>query len=142
MSIATVVDVSTTNLNQLLAQVKKLDEIILVRNGLPLARVLPYQQADTFPHDDPTVSTQPYEGDAMSQEIAAFTSQHAVLIQHYLHQHVAIFHGQVVDHDTDSSALLQRINANFPEEIVLIRQVRQQLPLPLHIRSPRLIKLP
>ena len=128
--------------NQLLAQVRNIDVVILVRNGQPLARVLPYHQENPEVSEGPTAFSIPHDGDAMSHEIAAYASQHKGLIKHYLNQYVAVYQGQVIDHDPDHSALFQRINTNYPEEIVLIRQVRLELPRPLHIRSPRLTQLP
>ena len=142
MSEALFIDVSKTNLNQLLAHVRNIDEVILVRNGQPLARVLPYHQENPEVSEGPTAFSIPHDGDAMSHEIAAYASQHEELIKHYLNQYVAVYQGQVIDHDPDHSALFQRINTNYPEEIVLIRQVRLELPRSLHIRSPRLTQLP
>lgn len=74
---------------------------------------------------------------AMLQETAAFERLHPHLKQQYLGQHVAITDGKVVDHDMDSVALLQRIRATYPNQVVLLRQVEETAEIELHFRSPR-----
>jgi len=76
----------------------------------------------------------------MEQEVAAFEALHPKLVKQYLGKYVAIYQGQVVDHDPDEDSLIDRIEATFPDEVVLIRPVQEQLPPPLYIRSPRLIQ--
>lgn len=74
----------------------------------------------------------------MDREEAAYRTLHEQLMKDHLGEFVAIRRGEVVDHDKDEFALLARMNKKFPDEIVLIKQVR---PLPeriLHFRSPQL----
>ncbi|MDJ0756604.1 MAG: hypothetical protein QNJ45_23925 [Ardenticatenaceae bacterium] len=76
----------------------------------------------------------------MDREEAAFAAQLSNLRQMYLNEFVAIFGGEVVDHDPDEGALLQRIDIRYPNQIVLLKQVIAQ-PRPIfQMRSPRLIK--
>lgn len=76
----------------------------------------------------------------MLAEVVAFEEQHQQLVKRYLGEYVALHQGRIVDHDKSQRALLTRIEAQFPDEIVLIRQVQAQLPPPLRIRSPRFVR--
>jgi len=73
----------------------------------------------------------------MEQERVAFLKMHSELWEKYPHQYVAIFQGEVVDHDQDELALLKRRNEKYPDDIVLIRQVLQEPERTIVIRSPR-----
>jgi hypothetical protein len=76
---------------------------------------------------------------AMTQEEAAYENLHPELIQRYAGQYVAIWQEQLIDHDVDELVLLARIEGQYGNEVVLMKQVRP-LPEPeLRIRSPRLI---
>lgn len=103
------------------------------------------QQINGFSHDD-TISAESNEFDpldeAVEREKAAFLAQHPTLLAQYLGEEVAIYQGQVVDHDQDGVALSTRIYKRFPDEFVLISPV---LPQPMEewvIRSPRFEPLP
>ena len=76
----------------------------------------------------------------MQQEAAAFEANHARLWQMYAHQFIAMHQTQVIDHDPDELALLERIEAQYPNEVVLIRQVLPHPQPPLHFRSPRFVR--
>ncbi len=80
--------------------------------------------------------------EAMQRETAAFRRLHPALIKEYAGRYVAILDGELVDHDTDPVALLQRIRANFPSRTVLRRKVEQSPEVTLYFRSPRLIPRP
>lgn len=75
---------------------------------------------------------------AMQAEVAAFEALHAQLWHQYPHQFVAIYHGDVVDHDVDEVALIQRLDKEYADKTILVRQVRSKLPEVLSFRSPRL----
>lgn len=80
-----------------------------------------------------------WEEEQMALETAAYEKMHADLMARYAGEYVAIYQGQLVDHDADELALLKRIDAKYPHEIVLLKQVRP-LPEPeLRSRSPRLL---
>jgi hypothetical protein len=74
----------------------------------------------------------------MENEVAAFEKLHPMLVEHYLGEFVAVHQGQVVDHDNDQIALVDRVESAYPDKVVLIRKVQEQLPPPLVFRSPRL----
>lgn len=61
--------------------------------------------------------------EAMLKEVAAYREMHPSLWRDYPGQHVAIFGGELVDHDPDPVALLQRIRHNYPGRTVLRRKV-------------------
>jgi len=75
----------------------------------------------------------------MEREVKAFEAMHDQLWQNYPEEYVALYAGKVVDHDRDEQALVARIEAQFPAEVVLIRQVLPTLPADLVFRSPRFI---
>ncbi|MFZ4657273.1 MAG: DUF5678 domain-containing protein [Caldilineaceae bacterium] len=66
------------------------------------------------------------EQQKMQQEIAAFHDLHQTLLQQFPSQYVAVHGGQVVDHDDEQLALYLRVRQSYPDEIVLIRQVRPE----------------
>jgi post-segregation antitoxin (ccd killing protein) len=75
---------------------------------------------------------------AMQQEAEAFLRLHPKLFALIPGDYAAIFGGQLVDHDPDQLMLLQRIEARFPGQPVLIRQVRSQVEQTIMVRSPRI----
>ncbi len=79
---------------------------------------------------------------AMKTEIAAYEAMHAELAKQFLGQYVAIYQGKLIDHDVDPFALHQRIVEQYAGKVVLSRKVQQQAAPVLHMRSPRLERLP
>jgi hypothetical protein len=67
----------------------------------------------------------------MVREEVAFEEMHQQLIEQYLGSYVAVHAGQVVDCDSDEVTLVERTRVNYPDDIVLIRQVEKTLPPPL-----------
>ena len=53
-------------------------------------------------------------------------------------QFATIHQGQLVDHDVDQMALFQSIEAAYPGQLVLIRQVRPEVEQTIDVRSPRI----
>lgn len=83
-------------------------------------------------------ATEGEDGEKLTRETAAYEAMHAQLLAQYAGEFVAIFNGQLIDHDTDELALLDRLDAEYPEEVVLMKRV---LPSPMQeffVRSPRL----
>ena len=78
--------------------------------------------------------------DLMKQEIQAYEVMHPLLVKEYLGEYVAIFQGELVDHDPDPVSLHNRITAKYPNEVVLSRKVEQTASPVIHMRSPRLEK--
>jgi hypothetical protein len=76
----------------------------------------------------------------MRKEEAAFEAMKPRLIAEHDRQFVAVFNQKMVDHDENELALLNRINQNYPNDIVLIRQVLEQSEPALMFRSPYLIQ--
>lgn len=76
---------------------------------------------------------------AMLREVEAYKRLHPQLVQRYLGEYVAIFQGQLVDHDLDPIKLLHRIQARLPDQVVLRRKVEKQPETVLQFRSPRII---
>ncbi len=77
---------------------------------------------------------------ATSQEVSAYRTMHADLITRHAGEYTAIYQEQLIDYDRNELALLHRLEAQYPNEVVLMKQVR---PLPEHelcFRSPRLIR--
>ena len=101
--------------------------ITLIRTGLPKLR------------DKVDVVT--YEPDRdVDKEIIAYHKLHPTLKQNYLGQHVAIYKGELIDHDADGVALSQRVYEKYPDKFILIRQVEVESDRILHFRSPRLVR--
>lgn len=60
------------------------------------------------------------------REAKAFHAMHLTWQEHYTGEYVAVFQGELVDHDTDFGALLERIDTRYPEEFVLIRPIQKE----------------
>ncbi|MCE7989556.1 MAG: hypothetical protein DYG89_51050 [Caldilinea sp. CFX5] len=59
----------------------------------------------------------------LAREMAAFRVLHPTLLQQYPKQYVAIRRGQLIDHDADQLALYLRLDEQYPDEVILIKQV-------------------
>jgi hypothetical protein len=90
-------------------------------------------------HSFPALYVHPQRA-AMQQEETVFRRMQKELNNKYPDQFVAIFDGQVIDHDNDEDLLLNRINNHYPTDIVLVRQVTDDLDKVLYVRSPRLLR--
>jgi len=71
------------------------------------------------------------------REKNAFRRLHAALREQYLGQYVAIYGGELVDHDANQAALVARIDKKYPDSFVLIRPVRQEPEIVYEHRSAR-----
>ncbi len=78
--------------------------------------------------------------EAMAQEEAVYQSMLTELVSQYDGEYVAIFQGQLIDHDADELALLHRLDIQYPDEIVLMKKVRSDALPELRFRSPHLIQ--
>jgi hypothetical protein len=107
-------------------------EYVAQTTNRPVTEVLTETIAKAFPPLDINP-----DRPAMEREVAAFEAMHASLWSQYPQQYVAIRGGKVIDHDADEATLVERIDSQYPETIILIRQVLPQLPRPLVFRSPR-----
>ena len=84
----------------------------------------------------------PYKGHVFEGEINAFIKMHSTLVDDYLGQNVAIYQGELVDHDHDVVALLKRVRAQYGSERVLIREVEPESDRILNFPSFRLTDEP
>jgi hypothetical protein len=93
--------------------------------------------ADTV--EDETIDWSEPDPD-VEREMEAFITLHPSLKEQYMGQHVAIYHGQLIDHDQDFAALYGRIDKAYPEEFVWMATVEDE-PLPTfrHL-SPRFVR--
>lgn len=73
----------------------------------------------------------------LTREMQAYRSLHSELLQQMPMQYVAIHCSQVVDHDLDQFALYLRIEDQYPDEVILIKQVLPTVEEVYTIRSPR-----
>ena len=145
------IEITEVDLNQWVSQTKIVDEILLVRQGEQVARLLPPQATIASSRQQvgrPAVPVQQLpkffaaaEGDDMEREIAAYEAQHQALLDKHLGQYVAIHQGDVIDYDDDRSRLRARISTNYPDVIVLVRKVESALPGPIRIRSPKVSRI-
>lgn len=76
----------------------------------------------------------------MEQNLAAYKSMHGELVERYLGQYVAICDEQLVDHDPDPVALLQRVRDRYPDQVILRHKVERMPERDLHIRHPQIEK--
>jgi hypothetical protein len=77
----------------------------------------------------------------MDREMEAYAAQHSQILEKYRDRYIAMYHGEIVDHDSDLLPLYLRIDERFPDETVLLKQVKEQVEDIFTIRSPRLIPL-
>ena len=71
-------------------------------------------------------------------ETQAFWDMHRGLVQSYLGQYVAIYQGEVVDHDRDVPHLSQRVRKKFGILPVLIAPVKPEIKYEIRWRGGRL----
>jgi hypothetical protein len=76
------------------------------------------------------------EADQISQrEAQTFAKMHAELLDRYPGEYVAVRGGEIVDHDPDQAALYLRVTERYPDELVLIRQVRPEVEMTYTIHN-------
>ncbi len=76
----------------------------------------------------------------MEEEQAAYERQRVEIIAQYEGEYVAVHGGKVVDHDPDEIALLRRIDANYPKDVVHMRLVTRQPDRELRVTSAWFVK--
>ncbi len=75
----------------------------------------------------------------LARESTAFRAMHEKLIAQYFGQYVAVHQGQVVDHDPKLGEIYTRMQERYPDEIILIKQVRPEIERVTTVRSPRIV---
>lgn len=96
--------------------------------------------AELVDQNFPTLKPPLLAVDPSEREIAAFRAMHEELKKTYGGEHVAIYQGQLVDHDSDLEQLHQRIEARYPDVFVLIRPISATPDREFFFRSPRLLE--
>jgi hypothetical protein len=71
----------------------------------------------------------------ISEESLIYRQQHAQLKTQYLNQYIAMYHGQIVDHDPDFVTLRRRIRQQFAHTPVMITRVEELPEQPLARRG-------
>ena len=75
-------------------------------------------------HLEATLTTSVRAQDLLAErERIAYQKMHSSLLEAYENCYVAIYQGQLVDHDNDKLELIQRLDLNYPDQFVLVRQV-------------------
>jgi len=77
------------------------------------------------------------EREQIETEAAAFRVMHDELRRQFLGQYVAIYRGEVVDHDLDFQLLHSRIRQRYGRQPVLLRRVEIEPERAMTFRSPR-----
>ena len=77
------------------------------------------------------------EREQIETEAAAFRVMHDELHTQFLGQYVAIYRGEVVDHDFNFQVLHSRIRQQYGRQPVLLRRVEIKPERALTFRSPR-----
>ena len=75
-------------------------------------------------------------------EAEAWQNLPAVVRLNYGNDFVAVYNGQVVDHDADRLVLHRRVREQFGREPVLITPANSPSPREFRLRSPRLERVP
>ena len=78
------------------------------------------------------------EEEKLQAEAEAFIKLHPQLLTQHLGQFVAIFEGKLIDSGADFETLFLRVQKNYPDEVILIRQVMTKPTIELRGPSPRL----
>ncbi len=69
------------------------------------------------------------ENRIVEQEWLAYRTLHPTLRAQYLSEYVAIYQGQLVDHDPNQLALIKRLDQKYPDQFVFVRHITPD-PLP------------
>ena len=74
---------------------------------------------------------------AMDREEAAYRRLHPSLLEKYPDQYVAIYDGELVDHDSDQVELYLRVKLRYSNKFIWIAPVRPESEETYITRSPR-----
>lgn len=96
--------------------------------------------ADSITLDDEAVFVDWSEPDeALEAEMEAYIAMHPMLKSTIMGRHVAIFGGELVDHDADFDALVERVRRDFANQAVWMTTVKAEPIDTIVMRSPRLL---
>lgn len=96
-----------------------------------------------LPPSQETLRTLPLSPDPLvAREQRVYRHLHPQLWQRYRNQYVALYEGELVDHDSDKVALFARIDTRYPNQFVLMRRVTEQPERELRFPSLRAVERP
>ena len=75
------------------------------------------------------------------EEIAAYETMHPQIRHELFGEWVAVYEGKLVDHDSDASALLMRVDEKYGDAPVLVREVTEVASPDIWMRTPSTGKL-
>lgn len=75
--------------------------------------------------------------DPMEAEFEAYVQLHSELYQSYPNQWVAIYGGQLIDHDSSIDALETRLAISHPNATIYVDKVTSQIVREIVVRSPK-----
>ncbi len=113
---------------------------ICLTKGLPFAVQLPDESPGAPPRpaaEEASAFPANPKRAIMKRNAKAYRAMHSELVKHYLGQFVAICNAQLVDHDADPVALLQRVRTKYPDQVILRRKVERVPDRDLRLRHPR-----
>jgi hypothetical protein len=97
---------------------------------------------DTLPsiEGDNEISTVSQPDDALDREMQAYIRLHPALKEKYFGKYVAVYGGELIDHDEDFEALYERVRSQYPHDIVWMSPVKEEPIETIYIRSPRFVQ--
>ena len=97
--------------------------------------------AEYLEENPPALPSAAMNGDPLTelrQEKESFMALYPTLRKRYMGQYVAIYHGQLLDHDANYSVLYERLRRHYPHQVIWISQIQETALPDIVIRSPRL----
>ena len=76
---------------------------------------------------------------AVEREMQAYIAMHPKLKDAFFGKYVAIYHGELIDHDSNMEALFERIDKKYPDEFVWLSRVESEPIETIRVRSPRIV---
>lgn len=76
---------------------------------------------------------------SIAREFEAYKGMHSALVEKYLGQHVAVYGGKLIDHDSDAPQLVARVHEQYGRAPVLFVQVEASPEPELKIHSTHIV---
>lgn len=80
------------------------------------------------------------EDAAVEREKEAWIRLHPQLKSLYFGRYVAIYGGELIDHDQSYAAILERVDERYPDDFVWVAKVENEAMGTLYFRSPRFVE--
>lgn len=113
---------------------ERIERLAAVRET-PVAYLL--EDALALVEDQPEIDA---DDAKMDLEEAAYESMHPELFEKYAGQYVAVYKGELIDFDSNESALYNRIDQRYPDDVVLMKKVEKSPDKIYYFRSPRFVR--